>query len=84
MSPLHYAPLPKSLQRYHKPVLVDLGVFDEWTNFRDSTGELVTIDWGKPDEDGTYTPTFTRHDDGMVLISRAVLDVLEERAGGRE
>lgn len=46
---------------------------------RTARGELVTYEWGEPDVDGFYTPTFTVHADDKLLtladVERALWDM---------
>ena len=67
----------------HRPVLVDFAILDTIA-LRTDDGWLLTVDWGEPDTDGVFSPTLTRHDDGMRMVSAATLHELERRAGGWE
>jgi hypothetical protein len=36
---------------------------------RTERGERITAEWGEPDADGIYEPTFTAHYEGAVLVT---------------
>lgn len=42
------------------PVLMSRDIFEQ-TSLRTEDCRPLTIDWGEPDEQGFYTPTFTSH-----------------------
>lgn len=52
-------------------------VFVEWGT-RTLGGWRLTAEWGEPDAEGCYTPTFTTRDDGMVVVKRSALEVQPE------
>lgn len=43
-------------------VLVQPDVLAQWGT-RTEDGDRLTVEWGEPDDDGIYDPTFTRHGD---------------------
>jgi hypothetical protein len=52
-------------------VRVGEGILERWGT-RTEDGDLLTVEWGEPDEYGVYTPTFTRHgDDNLDAKVRA-------------
>ena len=77
-SPLEYRPITP-LRYAHRAALVSLELMDSW-ELRAEDGRRLLVDWGEPDKDGLFTPTFTAIDDGKVLIDRVVLAELERRA----
>jgi len=40
---------------------------------RTEDGRKITAEWGDPNTDGWYSPTFTVTDDGYLLVSEAEL-----------
>ena len=46
-------------------VRVQPDVLAEWGT-RTEDGDRLTVEWGEPDDDGIYDPTFTRHSEGNL------------------
>lgn len=51
-------------------VEVAIEVFRDWIG-RTEDGRALTMEWGKPDERGMYTPVWTLVDDGKEMVDRA-------------
>lgn len=66
-----------------RPVWIGEGVFEQYTA-RTAEGWLVTIEWGEPDADGFYSPTFTEHRPAAApTLSDALREALAQIDGER-